>query len=117
MIKLILFSQLLLHCDVVIDVYPMSHSHNAIDYFASLGRAPGSFVCQSFPLTIDEDSPPLSGSEVWNEAITEIIVVGPGELLIHSTLEDLNTFVLFRRSCGRRGHLDFCSRNNWWRQR
>jgi hypothetical protein len=58
----------------------MSHnpSHNAIDYFAALGRAPGPFVCESFPLAVDEDSPPMSGNEVWNEAITEIIVVGPG---------------------------------------
>ncbi len=54
-------------------------SHNAIDYFASLSRAPGPFVCQSFPFSVDEDSPPLSGKDVWNEAITDIVVVGPGK--------------------------------------
>ena len=35
-------------------------SHNAIDYFAALSRAPGQFIC--------------------HEAITDIIVVGSGEL-------------------------------------
>ena len=54
-------------------------SHNAIDYFATLGRAPGPFVCKSFPLTLDEDCEPLTGAQVWDEAITDIIVLGPGK--------------------------------------
>lgn len=56
-------------------------SHNAIDYFATLGRAPGPLVCQSFPVTLDEDCEPVSGAQIWEDAITDLIVLGPGKLL------------------------------------
>ena len=55
-------------------------THYAIDYFATLGKANGAFKCKSFPMTVNEDDPPYKASELWNEAITEIILIGSGKI-------------------------------------
>lgn len=53
-------------------------SHYAIDYFATLGRESGPLKCKTFPYQIHEDDPSLSGPELWQEAITDIVVVSAG---------------------------------------
>jgi hypothetical protein len=53
-------------------------THHAIDYFVTLGRSPGEIKCKSFPLRIDEDSEPITAQDAWKEAITDIILLGPG---------------------------------------
>lgn len=53
-------------------------SHNAIDYFVTLGRSPGPLECKSFPLRIDDESEPLTAQQAWKDAITDIILLGPG---------------------------------------
>jgi hypothetical protein len=55
-------------------------SHFTIDYFATLGREAGVLKCKSFPMTLHEDDPPYSGNEIWQEAITDIVVFGAGEI-------------------------------------
>lgn len=54
------------------------NSHFAIDYFATLGRKPGVLNCRTFPFTLHEDDPPLSAQELWNEAITDIVLIASG---------------------------------------
>eukprot|EP00981_Chlorochromonas_danica_P011325 scaffold3873_cov177-Ochromonas_danica.AAC.5 len=45
------------------------------------GKSSENLTCKSFPIRLDEDSDPLTASQVWNEAITDIILLGPGEEL------------------------------------
>jgi hypothetical protein len=53
-------------------------SHYAIDYFATLGRNPDALKCKTFPYLLHEDDPPLSAQELWQEAITDIVLVAAG---------------------------------------
>lgn len=54
---------------------------NAIDYFATLGKAPGPLECKSYPYELDEDTS-LTAKEAWYEAITDIVLLGPGDHLL-----------------------------------
>jgi hypothetical protein len=56
-------------------------SHYAIDYYATLGREQGPLKCKSFPYALQEDDIPLSGRELWQEAITDIILVSAGDFV------------------------------------
>lgn len=53
-------------------------SHYAIDYFATLGRDQGPLKCKTFPFQLHEDDPTLTAPEVWQEAITDVILVSAG---------------------------------------
>lgn len=44
---------------------------NAIEYFATLGKRPGS-------LSVKKTDPNYSPTEIWNNAITDIAVVNEG---------------------------------------
>jgi hypothetical protein len=56
-------------------------SHYAIDYFATLGRNQA-LKCKTFPYLLHEDDPPLSAQELWQEAITDIVLVAAGLCLL-----------------------------------
>lgn len=53
-------------------------SQNAIDFFATVGRKAEPLKCTTFPLSLNEDDPPLSAREVWEEAITDVVLLGNG---------------------------------------
>lgn len=53
-------------------------SHNAIDFFATVGRKRDCLKCTTFPLPVYEDDPPLSPQEAWDEAITDLMLIGNG---------------------------------------
>lgn len=62
-------------------------SHHAIDYFVTLGKSNENLTCKTFPIRLDEDSDPLTASQVWNEAITDIILLGPGKIKpVHTSI-------------------------------
>lgn len=80
----------------------MSSSSNVIDYFATLGRAPGPFVCKSFEsVFVEEDGSSkkkfLSPNRLWNDAITDITFVMKDE----KVPEDENWEVLTHSIDGR----------------
>lgn len=60
---------------------------NVIDYFATLGRK--SLICKSFESLWTNDKL-RTPSEIWNEAITDIAIVHPGEQLPDSSWQLIN---------------------------
>lgn len=54
-------------------------SQNAVDFFATVGKKTGPLKCTTFPITLNEDDPPLSAKEIWEEAITDVILLGNGK--------------------------------------
>lgn len=55
-------------------------SNKVIDYFATVGRPNGPLQCKMFPMEIEEDGDKLSAPEIWQEAITDIILLSDGIL-------------------------------------
>jgi hypothetical protein len=60
-------------------------SQNAIDFFATVGRKAEPLKCTTFPLSLNEDDPPLTAKEVWEEAITDVVLLGNGKCLRATT--------------------------------
>ena len=54
----------------------MTSASHAVEYFTTLGRSK-SLACKSFAKSDSEKA--RSPSELWNDAITEIAIVHPGE--------------------------------------
>ncbi|RYH32734.1 hypothetical protein EON65_00100 [archaeon] len=46
-----------------------------------MGREPGDLQCRSFPVKIDDESEPLTANNAWQDAITDIILLGPGTII------------------------------------
>lgn len=57
----------------------MSNNQNAVDFFATVGRKLEPLKCTSFPIRLNEDDPPLSAKEIWEEAVTDIMLIGNGK--------------------------------------
>lgn len=51
---------------------------NAIDYFATLGRKPGPFLCKSLRNVWREDDSLLRPTDIWNDAVTDIAIITEG---------------------------------------
>ncbi len=54
---------------------------NAIDFFATVGKDQGVLKCTTFPYQVEEDVPPLSAQELWDEAITDLFLLAPTDVL------------------------------------